>query len=493
MYSLSGASVKMAEADISRAEKKIKLLTERVGCSEDGRLWLEQALDPFTDTPKRPVGFPDLITGKSIVQVVKQSSNFTVGSDGDVHVFMDNVDSRHSMYRNDIFTENGTLRSNMWKATAVGGVGTYIRGGVVVRYATGTGTPLTITTTQNAAGVSVPTSYTNSGRTRVIAKGFEIHNVTPPLTVGGAVTVYRDSTTGGYAPDSSGAACNETTPQNTYSLPVYPLAKVPETLAQVMLIPGAKQWEAKDGCYCVATMNAQTNSPGDETPCFLVDSDSSNTQSQEYVNMYKDTLTPRLSDMELVNGVSQPRRVLRSPFFVSGAFFTGLPTGTKLLINAVYVLERFVDQSNNDLVVLASPSPYLDVVAMELYAKSAHFLRAGVPVSENEEGEWIKDIAGVLGDFGVPGMNLVKGGVDLYNKISAVDSKHDKKKNDHEKDIRDLKEEIRQLKALCNKGQTPVFNVPEYKPKPMLQSKSPVKGAPLERKKLAPKSALSKK
>ena len=480
----------MAEADISRAEKKIKLLTERVGCSEEGRLWLEQALDPFTDTPKRPVGFPDLITGKSIVQVIKQSSNFTVGYDGDVHVFMDNVDSRHTMYKNDLFTENGTVRSNMWKATATGGVSAYERGGVVVRYATGTSTPLTITTTQNSAGVSVPSSYLNSGRTRVIAKGFEIHNVTPPLTVGGAVTVYRDSTTGGYMPNSAGAACNETTPQNTYSLPVYPLAKVPETLAEVMFIPGANHCEAKEGCYCVATMNAQTNTPGDETPCYLVDSDSSNTASQEYVNMHKDTLTPRLSNMEVVDGVTQPRRVLRSPFFVSGAYFTGLPTGTKLLINAVYIIERFVDQSNNDLVVLASPSPFFDVVAMELYAKSAHFLRAGVPVADNDAGEWIKDIASVLGDFGVPGMPLVKGGVDLYNKIAGVDSKHDKKKNDHEKEIRELKEEIQQLKSFLMKQQA--FNVPNYKGTPSLQAKPSLKSA-VSVKKPQSKSISSKK
>jgi len=460
----------MTEADISKAEKKIKLLTERVGCSEEGRLWLEQALDPFTDTPKRPVGFPDLITGKSIVQVIKQSSSFTVGYDGDVHIFMDNVDSRHNLYKNDIYSEDSKIRSNMWKATASGGISNYVRGGVVVRYGTGTSPTLTITTTQNAAGVSVPSSYINSGRSRVIAKGFEVHNVTPPLTVGGAVTVYRDSTTGGFSPDSAGAACNETTPQNTYSLPVYPLAKVPETLAEVMLIPGAKQWEAKEGCYCVSTMNAQTNSPGDETPCFLIASDSSNTQSQEYVNMIKSTLTPLLADYETVNGILQPKKVLRSPFFVSGAYFTGLPTGTKLLINAVYIIERFVDQSNNDLVVLASPSPSYDVVAMELYAKSAHFLRAGVPVAENDAGDWIKEIAGVLGDFGVPGMPLVKGGVDLYNKIAGVDSKHDKKKNEHEKEIKDLRDEVKELKTLLMRNQS--FNIPNYKATSVPQTNS---------------------
>jgi len=463
------------EADISRAEKKIKLLTERVGCSEEGRLWLEQALDPFTDTPKRPVGFPDLITGRSIVQVIKQSSNFTVPADGDVHVFMDNVDSRHTMYKNEVYIENGTQRANMWKATATGGIGAYERGGVVVRYATGTNTPLTIVTTQNSAGVSVPTSYVDSGRTRVIAKGLEIHNVTPPLTVGGAVTVYRDSTTGGYNPPSAGAMVNETTPQNTHSLPVFPLAKVPETLAEVMLIPGAKQWEAKEGCYCVATMNSQTNSPGDETPCWLLDIDSSNADTNVYINGHKDTTTPRLSDMG--PGGTKAKKLLKSPFFVSGAFFTGLPSGTKLLINAVYIVERFVDQSNNDLVVLSSPSPYYDVVAMELYAKSAHFLRAGVPVAENDAGEWIKDIASVLGEFGVPGMPLVKGGVDLYNKIAGVDSKHDKKKNDHDKEIRELKEELKELKLLLMK-QTPQFNVPNYNKSPKPQLKAPGKTAP---------------
>lgn len=473
---LLGLPLKYMEVDISKAEKKIKLLTERVGCSEEGRLWLEQALDPFTDTPKRPVGFPDLITGRSIVQVVKQSLAFDAASGGDVHVFLDNVDSRHYMYKNNNFIESGITRPNMWNASATGGIASYVRGGCVVRYSTTTGVKTDITTTVTCT--PLPSTYTKSSRIRVIAKGFEIHNVTPLLSVGGALTVYRDSTTGGFNPDSCGTVVNESTPQSSLSLPVYPLAKVPETLAEVMLIPGAKQWDAKEGCYCVATMNSQTNIPGDTTPCILTATDSSNGTNDTYLNVAKGTVFPLVQEASMT----------RSPFFVSGAYLSGLPVGTQLVINTVYIIERFVDQSNQDLVVLSSPSPFYDVVALELYAKSAHILRAGVPVSENDAGDWIKDIADVLGDFGVPGMPLVKGGVDLYNKIAGVDSKHDKKKNDQSKEIELLHQRLNNIEKMLS-GSIQRFNVPQISTKTNVMPKNI---SVIPKKTILPKKALSK-
>jgi hypothetical protein len=439
----------MTEQDISKSEKKIKLLTERVGCSEEGRLWLEQALDPFTDTPKRPVGFPDLITGKSIVQVVKQNIVFkSMGAGTDIHVFLDNVDSEHTLYNNTVYAEAAQQRGNFWNASAIPGVATgYKRGGLRIRSSSlTTNIRLPMNTTQ--AGVALPDIYAANGRTRVIAKGFEVHNVTPILNLGGSITVYRDSTTGGYAPSGAGTVAKFTNPASSWSLPLYPCATVPETLSEVLLIPGAKTWEAKDGCYCVATMNEQNNSPGEEGPVLLLaeDTQANRTLGTGWLNAVDGTVMPRLSDY---NG-NFPKNLLRSPFFVSGAWLAGVSAETVLSINVVYIVERFVDQTNPDLVVLSSPSPYLDVVAQELYAKAAHRLRAGVPVNDNDTGDWIKSIADLLGDFGVPGMPLVKGGVDLYNKLSGIDSKTDKNKNEHKKEISELKNQMLEMQRLLS-------------------------------------------
>lgn len=434
-----------------KAEKKIKLLTERVGTSEEGRLWLEQCLDPFTDTPKRPVGFPDLIVGKSVVQVVKQSSTLDMGSlgAGDVHIFMDNLDTRVQVYKNNRYVEASQQRGQTWSATAVGGISNYTRGGLVVRHGTGTSPTITTTGTVNTAGVSLPSSYIDSGRTRVIAKGFEIINVTPILNRGGSITVYRDTTSSGYRPSGAGSVKNSVTPTYSLNLPVYPLAKIPESQAEAVLIPGAKQWDASEGCYCVCTMNRQENNPGDEAPFILLSHDSSNSNADDYLNVVGSGNIPVTTQTkDIGGGLFAPVPQMVSPFFASGAWLGGLPVETKLQVNAVWIIERFVDQSNPDLVVLSQPSPFYDVVALELYSRMAHRLKAGVPVEENDSGDWIKDVADVLQDFGVPGMPLVKGGVDLYQKISGVDSKHDKKKNEHEKEMAEVRKEINELKAL---------------------------------------------
>lgn len=114
-----------------------------------------------------------------------------------------------------------------------------------------------------------------------------------------------------------------------------------------------------------------------------------------------------------------------SPFFEFGAYLSGLPPGTTLTIDYVWIIERFPTPSS-ELVTLANPSPYYDPIALELYSKSAQHLPHGVKKGANADGDWIKNIADVLSNFGVPGMPLVKGAVDLWN---GFNSKNDPARN----------------------------------------------------------------
>ncbi len=427
--------------DIPKVEKKIEDITKRVGITEEGETWLKECLDPFHDTPYRSVGFPDLITGNSVVQYVKQSWDYVVPATyaQDVHIFMDSVDTRELIYSNNRYNEGGVYRNHSWSANASGGVGSYPRGGLVLRNSgtTGSGTTLSTVTGTNFVG-GLPRTYLSDSRCRVISKGFEVVNTTPMINAGGAVTVYRDSTSTAYYPGGTGNLYNSVTPTYNASHTLYPLAKVPETIAQVNLIPGVQTWEAAKGCYCVCTMSSQVNNAGEEPSALLVTNDSSSAANTDYISAYGTGNVPVLSD---AYGVVS----LISPFFVSGAYFTGLPPGTSLRISSVYIIERFVDQTNLDLVVLSSPSPYYDPVALQLYARAAHRLPHGVPVDRNDTGEWIKSIADVLGTFGVPGMPLVKGAVDAFNtgrKIIKVINPSGKEVSDEKKDKRYREMEI---------------------------------------------------
>jgi len=429
---------------IAKAEKKIEILSEKVGASEEGTLWIKESMDPFSDLPRRPVGFPDLITGNSVVQVIKKSKTFTVGaSPQDMHIFMDSMDTIDLLNDNPFYnTVNPNANGGALNVTAVSGLTPAVRrGGLIVRQGA-VGAPLTGKPADG--GIALDQKFLEGGSTRVIAKGFEIHNTTNKLNVGGSVTVYRDSATIPYA--ASEAITNFASGSDTISATYQArlLTRAVETLAEATLIPGSQAWEAKDGAYCVCTMAAQTNNPSDEHYGEIMDYDSASPAATIRTN----SLSGAVGKAPVLTGVPH----LFSPFFVSGAFFTGLPAGTELTVNVIWILERFVDASNVDLVVLAQPSPGYDPSAMELYSKASQHLPHGVKVNENADGDWIKNIADVLATFGVPGMPLVKGGVDLYNAFNNGSMRENKSKDEVSR--------VQALEAKMNRMQGAVVGSP---------------------------------
>lgn len=396
--------------DIPKIEKKIDNLVAKVGGSEEGALWVKEVLDPFNDEPRRVVGFPDLITGSSVVQAIKKSFQITVGATAeDIHIFMDTLDSQSLMYENSILNTN----VNTISCDAVAAVSQFSRGGVQVRRGP-VGTPLYMQQGTVTAPCALESKYYSSGPTRVLAKAFEVHNTTPQLNVGGSVAVYRQC---------SSTPCNEhevinlvnsagQTVSAAYSRAH--LSSPPTVLSDVMILAGAQQWNAKEGCYCVPIMNSQTNNPQEEERMVTYANDGGNASQKVWINA-----------VSVGNATGYPRPVdandtLLSPFFLSGAYFTGLPPNSTLTVNAIWILERFID-SASELVTLTQPSPYYDPIALELYSKSAGRLPAGVKVGWNADGDWIKNIADVLSTFGVPGMPLVKGAVDLWNGFKSKD------------------------------------------------------------------------
>lgn len=406
----------VVDNSIAEAEDSIRKNCSAVGCTEDGRLWIEESLDPFTDTPKRHTGFPDLITGRSVVQVIRQTTTYTntSGAAQDVHVFMDSLDTGIDMQSSTKYTHpvSGNVYPDVYYAPTATPP-TYKRGGVRIRSGS-VGAPLYMPNTLTQ-GIDLPQQYFDDGYTRVISKGFEIHNTTPLLQVGGSVIAYRDASTMGYEPRgvatilSATAGTPDIAKQHVY--PRYPLPAVPTTAAEALLLPDSRQWEAKDGVYCVATMNQQENDPYQDAVGIASFHDPSQASTSDWTSWENNNST---------NGLPSVNQNLHpSPFFVSGAYFTGLPNTTNLTITAIWVVERFIDNPNSQLITMSQPSPHYDPVSLELYARTSAKLPVGTKVKNNADGDWIKDIADTLSLFGVPGMPLVKKGVDLYNNLTA--------------------------------------------------------------------------
>jgi len=401
----------------SRVEKRIDNMDSKVGVSKAGTDWMKSALDPFPDEPRDCEGYPDTVNGPSIVQKLKFQVTIAkpagVVGNWDCLIFSDAFDSEYNCIDSLGYPYLAGTGAFMADFDKQGGSGIAC-GGVMVRAGT-SGQPLNHENT--VKNVPVPDSYWAQGRTRVIAKGFEVHNTTNALTKQGAVAVYRAPTVAsevrtGTALDSANAL-------------VFPApfdyqeaAHTPNEISNVLNVLDSKEWKAEDGCLCVCTLATPVINPHEGNSVVFPLIRSKTAAGADYT--YFADLVP-IGTTPLFTLPSFTEAAYSSPFNQSGAFFTGLSPETTLTLVVHYILERFPDETNLDLVVLTTRSPAYDPSALELYARAAAYLPTGVPVKDNASGDWIKNIADMLATCGVPGMPLIKGAVDLYNQMPSLD------------------------------------------------------------------------
>jgi hypothetical protein len=172
---------------------------------------------------------------------------------------------------------------------------------------------------------------------------------------------------------------------STYAMPC-----PPGNPASAKNLGGSLQWEAEKGAYCVATFNTLDNPAKLPEPqqvvCWtdVVDNDGGSglgvtTEWTQWPTSFPST--QMFSDTQFV-----------APFNISGIYFFGLPKETVISVNVNYYIERFPDPQEDDLVVLASPSPSFDDTAMRIYAGAMRKLPVGVPQGMNPLGEWFNSV-----------------------------------------------------------------------------------------------------
>jgi hypothetical protein len=369
--------------------------------SETGKNWLINAIDPFHDTFVPKDGFPDAETQNSVVQTFHLSSTISVPSfipantNWDLWIFDCPVERFQSLYN--IFTTNGyadlgapttfSTRSNL---------------GALLIVAVPPGFSPWIN--PNGLGVSflAPPNDIYTDKLRVISKGFEVHNTTAELYKQGSVIVFEapgveweDAYTGQIAnfTNISGA--------NYYSnvTEVVPVLIPPNSASQAINMRGAKQWEAKDGCYVVANMRT-TNNPGKftdaQTPVMFTE----NYFSSFPLNTTDTAFYPDATGQFILGTPTNVFGFLSnyiSPFNFKGACFTGLSYQSTLTINRNITVERFPG-SQSPFLTLARPACELDMMALEAYNQLMLKAPVGVPVCENAFGDWFTGAAASIID-----------------------------------------------------------------------------------------------
>jgi len=424
----------------TRAQNIFNKAVREYGITEGGRNWLIQAIDPYHDEVIPQTGFPDNNISGSIVQQVKQS--FTIqapaGASGnwDCNVFNlpHQVETFYSGYGSLGVPPYDPIHASieLYDHSAVAnGV---VAGGVCAVYGDPSGASATAGGFNLSAYAGRVVSDTSigfqssdlnafsywGGNARVVAMGFEVINTTAELYKQGMVTYYRQPV----ARDCLTAIQFQNPAQTQFrTISTHLLYDAPNSESLALKLKGSTQTEAKEGGYCVCTMNGIDNPPGPTLPnsYFFTGSQYSTTSTIGGTAAGKWTST----DGFTFSPCDGPR------YNMSGMFFKGLSQQTTLTVNVIWYIERFPSTAEQTLVVLAKPSVGYDAVALEMYARCLAMMPSGVPQKENGLGDWFRDvvaaipkvartIAPALGMLPLPGAQIASGIAQAVGRIGEA-------------------------------------------------------------------------
>jgi len=406
---------------VARGENMLAKVGDKLGMTEEGRQWLIGCVDPFHDAPLDICGFPDGSIDPVVTQIVRQSVNVTCPSSittgtWDVQIislpFSKNVRLGNSanMAGTNTNPDNQIYINNTPATITAGGLSYTI---------VPTGTSFNPSTTIPTAFVPnpIPDQYL-LGNTRVIGKGFEVHNTTSVLNRQGMCTTWtipiddiQNSAVVSTGFVVAGVG-NTVTTVNALQIPMWP-----QSQAAAVLIPGSRQWTAEQGCYIVPKLRTN-NVPITDTGFFVQPFVNGGDSSNPSLNMFSLS-----TNTGITNFPPAFQSVFWDNFDMHGAIFSGLSLQTTLTINYVWLVERHPDVTISDLVVLARPPPERDNVALELYTHISRKLPTGVPVGENGLGDWFMDALSTAADFISPVLSAVPGvGGALSGGVNALNS-----------------------------------------------------------------------
>jgi len=405
---------------VTRGEKILSAMAADGLISEQGKCWVECALDPFHDHQlKRLDGYPDVQTGASVVRIVKQSVSISkpaglpVGV-WDCHVVqwpwlttsqtpptvspVPHPGGFQNVGRNgQIFLANkpATLSLDLGGLQAFG---------------VQSGTNLSLNpaqapqTTFLAGQLNVPQVFTK-GVTRLIGAGFEVHNTTSQLNVQGAVLGWRQM-----ANDNENVSwtyCDTSTTPSTLSTFSGPVVRSPPINTQeAMLLAGSRQWEAKDGVYSVSAFHT-TENPATNivTTCPVVMNDAASDLEGSIPTTICLVPCPGAVQVPTAQAPMVAYRIYN--IHQSGAIFSGLSDSTTLQLNWNVFLETFPASDDQEILPLATPSAEFDPDVLDLYSRIIVDLPVAVPVSENGLGDWFYDAAATAAKYIGPVLSMI--------------------------------------------------------------------------------------
>jgi len=429
---LSTQDTNITNKNMSRAVDSIlDNVQEKHGLSDDGRNWLIAAMDPFHDSDMRLAGYPDISTGATVVQLVKQQlqitvpSTVTANSNWDAHLCL--MPTCNPGTTNALNTLTAGLANTVTGVTGELGFGAFqaLGGPAGSVLFPGPGSGGVITT--KVLGTLTPSTFVR-GNSRVIGCAFEVVNTTAEIYKQGQVTTYRLPTQPVITTFITTGGSNTPSTVSIGSL----FRSPPSSVAACNLLMGTRTWAAAEGAYVVGRQNRLDN------PLAM----------PAYNNVWhtpNDVVPAAATNVSIFSnlGTAAPSAVADTifPYDISGAYFTGLSYNSTLTVTCRWLVERLPGPQEPDLAVLASPAACYDSLALEIYARAMNSAPPGVMLKENPLGEWFRSVlkgvanwapkvGSALSTIGVPFAssigNAVGGGASFVG--SRLQKAADKKK-----------------------------------------------------------------
>jgi hypothetical protein len=404
----------------AKVEKSKKIMSAMIASGQltpEGEAWLKVNSDPWHDTKITGFrGVPDNYQGQSVTMSINQELSISKipslgAGNWAVRISTNPVASQ-------VQTDSYVKQGNVVDKGSVEPMDQVYQWPVQVDYALGD-QPFTPWVDLNTTGLEIPSGFLK-GPYRVCGMGIEVINTTAPLQKQGLATcaVMNQSSTKNFTLKVYGATTAPPTGFPDTSASFFPVKSPPTTLADMLLLPGTTQWEAAEGAYSVVQLLELDNTPPGAVPEYPLYID----EDFDAINVIPDgtglvpTTTCRVPHLQtgffaggngLVPKPYMPRIPGHVPMNTTIQMYSGLSDQTTLTLRVRWILERFPNDNEPEIVVLTSPTAPWDPVAIEIQSRLMAKLVPAVMFKENPKGEWWKTMLAGIADIAGSGLMML--------------------------------------------------------------------------------------
>lgn len=386
-----------AQAQIRKGRQVLQDLKATNKLSREGEAWLTFALDPFHDKSITGIsGIPDGTIGKSVCCSVVTEQNIkkpdSIVGNWACRVTTYPVTSKFNL-------NNGVINSNVLAQVDTGPNSISM---VVIDYVAD-GDDFPEFSSIGSDYLSIPDAFLK-GPFKVGAFGLEMVNTTSDLHKQGlfsAATMNQNSNEIFTIQEvNAGSVVTNYTWGSAYYVRTPPI-----NLAQLTLLPDVCQWEAREGAYSVVPLKGVGSRNPTATPRYpvLVSIDPTANVAENLPcagPILSNAVIPGFPQTAALSRFSMGPGEIPADSIVW--FATGLSPETTLTIRARNLIERYPNDQEPEIVVLATPTASYDPIALEIYSRVIGMMPAAVMFKENPAGEWWQRILGGIADVAGP-------------------------------------------------------------------------------------------